>query len=133
MNSPSLETLEQHRAAIAAQIAGLGDLRRGSITPTTGRCGKSTCHCHQPNDPGHGPNLRLTYKRKGKTVTESLSSPAAVRKVETEIAEFRKLEQLHKQLVEVNEQICRQRPVGETLTPEEKKRRPPSKRKSRAK
>ena len=50
MTTPkSLESLEQQRANIANQIAALGDLRAGSITPTTGRCGKPNCHCHQPN------------------------------------------------------------------------------------
>jgi hypothetical protein len=34
-------------------------------------------------------------------------------------------------LVEVSEQICRERPMDETLTPEEKKRRSRSNRKSR--
>lgn len=28
-----------------------------------------------PDDPGHGPNLRLTYKLQGKTVTEIFPSP----------------------------------------------------------
>jgi len=83
-------------------------------------------------DPGHGPKLRLTYKTRGKTVTEALPSPAAVRKAEQEIAEFRKYQQLCQELVEVSEQICRQRPVEETLTPEEKKRRNRSNRKSGA-
>jgi hypothetical protein len=34
-----------------------------------GRCGKP--HCHKPNHPGHDPNLRLTRKRKCKTVWET--------------------------------------------------------------
>jgi hypothetical protein len=134
MNSKSLESLEQRRASIANQIAALGDLRAGSVTPTSGRCGKANCHCHQPKDPGHGPNFRLTYKIDGKTVTESLPDHAAARKVEREIAEFRKLQSLHKEFVEVNSQICQIRPsVPDTVLPEEKKRRTLSKRRSRAK
>ena len=132
MHPNSLEFLEQQRADIASQIAALGDLRCGSITATTGRCGKPGCHCHRPNDPGHGPNLRLTYKAHGKSVTESLADQAAVRKAEREIAEFRKLQELHKQFVSINAQICRLRPVEETLTPEEKKRPKRSAEKSRA-
>jgi len=62
----SLPTLEQQRASLAQKTAGLGDLRPGSITGTGGRCGNPTCHCHQPNDPGHASHLRLTYKRRGK-------------------------------------------------------------------
>jgi hypothetical protein len=59
-----------------------------------------------------------------------LPTTAAVRKAEEEIAEFRKYQQLGRELVEVNEQICRQRPVQETLTTEEKKRRKRSSKKS---
>jgi hypothetical protein len=130
----SLESLEQQRATIASQIAALGDLRCGSITSTTGRCGKPNCHCHQPKDPGHGPNLRLTYKVDGKTVSESLPDHAAARKAEKEIAEFRKLQGLHKEFVEVNAQICQVRPSEpDTLLPEEKKRPRRSVKKSRAK
>ena len=135
MTSPkSLEALEQQRISITNQIAALGDLRCGSITSTTGRCGKPNCHCHRPKDPGHGPNLRLTFKINGKTVTESLPDQPATRKAEREIAEFRKLQDLHKGLIEVNAQICQLRPVEENSpTDQEKKRRKRSARKSRAK
>ena len=130
----SLEALELRRANIANQIAALGDLRCGSITSTTGRCGKPNCHCHQPKDPGHGPNLRLTYKVNGKTVTESLPDQAAMRKAEREIAEFRKLQSLHKEFVDVNAQVCQTRPPEpDTMLPEEKKRPKRSTKKSRAK
>jgi len=132
--SESLESLEHQRANIASQIAALGDLRAGSITSTSGRCGKPNCHCHQPQDPGHGPNLRLTYKVNGKTVTQSLPDQAATRKAEREIAEFRRLQDLHKELIEINAQICQMRPAkSEGLSPVEKKRRKPSSSKSRAK
>jgi hypothetical protein len=56
-------------------------------------------------------------------VTESFASPAAQRKAEHEIAAFRDYQQLSRKFVDVNEQICRVRPVEDTLTPEEKKRR----------
>ena len=127
----SLESLERQRASIADQIAALGDLRPGSVTPTTGRCGKPNCHCHQPNDPGHGPNPRLTYKVNGKTVTQSLPDPASIQKAEREIAEFRKLQCLHKEFIDVNSQICQIRPPrADTVLLEKKKRRTRSKRKS---
>ena len=110
MLSKSLESLERQRTSIADQIAALGDLRPGSVTPTTGPCGKPNCHCHRPNDPGHGPNPRLTYKVNGKSITESLPDPPAIRKAEREIAEFRKLQSLHKEFIEVNARICQIRP-----------------------
>ena len=77
--SDSLQQLEKRRSEILAEIAALGDFRRGSISTTGGRCGTPGCHCHKPDDPGHGPNLRLTYKVAGKTVTESLPNSAAQR------------------------------------------------------
>jgi len=89
----SLAELEQRREATAQRIAQLGDLRPGSISNTSGRCGKPSCHCHQPGQSGHGPNLRLTYKADGKTISESLPSPAAIHKAEREVAEFRKFQE----------------------------------------
>ena len=88
------------------------------------------CHCAKPNDPGHGPHFQLTKRVDGKTVTQHLPSPAAVRKAESKIAEFRKFQTLTGDLVDVNRKICRLRPVEQTeQTAQEKKRRTPSKRK----
>lgn len=129
----SLARMEARRGELLQAIANLNDMRPGSIVGAVWRCGKPNCHCAQPDHPGHGPNLRLTYKWNGKTVTEALPTPAAVRKAEQEIAEFRKYQKYGRELVEVNEQICRRRPVEETLTPEEKKRRKQSSKKSSTK
>ena len=129
----SLAALEQQRNALLQQILDMGDFRPGSISGTGGRCGSSTCHCHRPNDPGHDPHPRLTYKVNGKTVTESFASPAAQRKAETEIATFRQYQEWNRSFVAVNEQICRSRPVVESLTPQEKKLPKPSNRKWRKK
>jgi len=62
----------------------------------------------------------LTYKVNGKTVTESFATPAQQRKAEREIEAFRRYRQLERSFVEVNEKICRARPVEDTLTPEKK-------------
>ncbi len=127
----SLESLAQRRLQITRQIAALGDLRCGSITSTTGRCGKPNCHCHQPNQPAHGPNLRLTYKVQGNTITESLPNPAAVRKAEREIEEFRKYQALHKEFLDVNAQICHARPSEPDALSEQEKKRSKSSNRSR--
>ena len=126
----TLSALEARRAQILRCLANLNDMRPGSIVGAVWRCGKPTCHCAQPDDPGHGPSLRLTYKWHGKTVTQALPNAAAVRKAEQEITEFRNYQQLSRELVEVCEQVCRLRPVEETLTPQEKKPPKPSSRKS---
>jgi hypothetical protein len=130
----TLDDLEQRRREIAQQIALLGDLRAGSVTSTSGRCGKPSCRCHQPGQSGHGPNLRLTYKVGGKSVSESLPTPAAIHKAEREVAEFRKFQHLSREFVDTNAEICRLRPTkDEPSTDQEKKRRKRSARRSRAK
>jgi hypothetical protein len=120
----SLGDLEQQRSAILHRLTDLGDFRPGSITTTSGRCGKANCRCHRPNQPPHGPTERLTYKVEGKTVSQSLPSPAALTKVEREVAEFRNYQQLSQQLVEVNTRICELRPVTETAPSGQEKKRP---------
>ena len=129
-----LAELEQRREAITAQFGQLDDLRPGSVTSTSGRCGKPDCHCHQPGQPGHGPNFRLTYKVKGKSISESLPTPAAIHKAEKEVAEFRKFQRLSREFVQTNTEICRARPVEpEPQTEQERKRSKRSTRGSRAK
>ena len=126
----SLINLEKQRAEILARILEVGDFRSGSVTAISGRCGKPSCRCHQPNQPAHGPNFRLTRKVKGKTVSETFSSHAGLRKAQREVEAFHRFRELSQQLLEVNEKICRARPVEESLTPEEKKRRKQSSEKS---
>jgi hypothetical protein len=126
----SLADLEGRRVAVQSQIAQLGDMRSGSITGTGGRCGTSNCHCHQAGDPGHGPYYRLTRKVIGRTVTETLSTPANLAKAQREVAECQRFRELGDQLLEVNEQICQLRPVEEILpSAQEKKLSKRSKRK----
>jgi hypothetical protein len=121
---PSLSDLEHQRSQLVSQFARLNDLRPGSVTGMVRRCGKPTCHCAQPDDPGHGPTLRLTYKVEGKTISEALPTPAAVRKAEHEIAEFRKYQELRRAFVEINEKICRLRPVEQAPPSAQEKKRP---------
>ena len=102
----SLADLQRVRSELLEDISGLGDFRAGSISALTRRCGKPGCRCSKPDDPGHGPNLRLTYKRNGKTYSESLPNQAAIWKAEKEIAEFRKFQRLIRAFVDVNAKIC---------------------------
>ena len=121
----SLPELEAERSQILRQFTTLGDLRTGSICAVARRCGKPTCHCAKPNDPGHDPQIRLTRKVEGRTVAESFPSPAAWRKAQSEIDEHHRFQKLSTELITVNEKICQHRPIesaSSTWTPEEKKR-----------
>jgi hypothetical protein len=125
--------LEAQKSDLLRQLAAIGDLRRGSITTTSGKCGKPNCHCAKRGDPGHGPNFRLTRRVAGKTITETFDSQAALRKAQHEVAEFHRFQKLSGEVVEVSEKICALRPIEDALTPEEKKRPRQSTPRSRAK
>lgn len=53
-------------------------------------------------------------------MSESFTAPAAQRQAEREIEAFRRYRQLERTFVEVNEKICRVRPVEDTFSTEEK-------------
>jgi len=132
----SLPALEAQRTQILRQICALGDLRPGSISAVVRRCGKPTCHCAKPNDPGHDPQLRLTRSVNGKTVAESFASPAAFEKAHAEVHEYQRWQRLCAELVDLSERICRLRPLQKQpgqWSVEEKKRLLRSIKKSRAK
>src|ERR1017187_5254656 len=113
----SLPELEAERSKILRQFTTLSDLRTGSICAVPRRCGKPTCHCAKPNDPGHDPQIRLTRKVEGKTVAESFPSPAAWRKAQSEIDEYHRFQKLSTELITVNEKICRHRPIEYVTSP----------------
>ncbi len=120
-----IETLQAERSKLLQDFLGLGDLRPGSITAVVRRCGKPTCHCAKPDDPGHDPQFRLTRRVAGKTVTETFPTPDAFRKAQQEVAEFHRFQNLGGQLIAVNEKICELRPVERERggwTAQEKKR-----------
>src|SRR5215469_1507391 len=134
--SNDLASLESQRSQLLEDFLGLGDLRPGSITAVTRRCGKPSCHCAKHNDPGHDPQFRLTRRVSGRTVTESFPNPTALRKAQQEVAEFHRFQKLSQDLVTLNERICRLRPVTQERggwTEQEKKRLLRSMRRSREK
>jgi hypothetical protein len=118
-------TLEADRSKLLEGFLSLGDLRPGCITAVARRCGKPSCHCAKPNDSGHDPQFRLTRRVDGKTRTETFANPAALRKAQQEVAEFHRFQELSRELVTLNEKICRLRPLEAKpggWTAEEKKR-----------
>lgn len=119
----SLPQLLDSRSRLLQELSQLRDFQPGSISSVRRRCGKPSCRCALPNDPGHGPHQQLTQKIAGKTVSHTLSSLSAVRKAENEIAEFRRFQALAQRLIEVNQKICWLRPAEEESLPNKKKRK----------
>jgi hypothetical protein len=120
-----LAALEAQRSKLLEDFLSLGDLRPGSITAVSRRCGKPSCHCAKPHDPGHEAVVRLTRRVAGRTVTETFPNPAALRKAQQEVAEFHRFQDLGGDLVSLNQKICELRPVERQRggwTDQEKKR-----------
>lgn len=97
--------LRQRRDEIREELAGIGDLRPGSLVGRYRGCGKPTCHCAREGDVGHGPSWSLTRAVKGRTVTRVIPA-GALEATRAQIAEHRRLRRLTSELVEVSEGLC---------------------------
>ena len=102
---PKLSELRGHRRFIQNQLATLGDLRPGSLTPRYRKCGKPTCRCATPGHPGHGPSWSLTWTVEGKTQTRIIPTEA-VEETQAQIAEYRRARTLTRELFEVSTRMC---------------------------
>lgn len=107
MSTP-LSELETQREHLKLQLSGLGDLRPGSLLERYRKCGKPNCHCALSDDAGHGPSWSLTHDVKGRTATKVIPE-SFVAQTRVQIAEYRRLRDLTRDLVGVNEKICEAR------------------------
>ena len=97
--------LRERRDEIKAKIAQVEDLRPGSLVERYRQCGKPTCHCAREGDAGHGPSWSLTREVAGKTITTVIPA-AAVETTRHQVAEYKRLRSLTKELVETSEKLC---------------------------
>jgi hypothetical protein len=117
MSEPSLPELEGERDRLFAQLVGLGDFRRGSVSENYRKCGKPNCACAQPDHPGHGPRFLWTRSAgRRKTVGRQLAA-GEVEKVRREVARHAEFATAVEQIIEVNERICEARPAAGTDAP----------------
>lgn len=117
MTEPPLPELEAERDRLFAQLAAVGDFRRGSVSENYRRCGKPNCACAQPGHPGHGPRFLWTRSAgRRKTIGRQLAA-AEVEKVRGEVARHAEFTAISDQIAEVNERICEARPVAGTDAP----------------
>jgi len=100
-----LEELIKRRDGVKAQLAGIGDMRPGTLVPRFRKCGKPNCHCAKEGDPGHGPSWALTWKTDGKTNARIIPTEV-VESVKEQISEFRRFQELSRDLVRISEDLC---------------------------
>ena len=111
MSGPSLPELEAAREQLYAQLAAVGDFRRGSVTENYRRCGKPNCACAQPDHPGHGPRFLWTRTIRGQKKRGRQLAAGEVERVRRELGRYAEFAALSEQIVEVNERICEARPA----------------------
>ena len=109
----TLEALERRKKVIAVQIGRLGDFRRGTISANYRKCGKKNCVCARPSHPGHGPQYLWNTTAKGKSLAENLPIGPRLEKARKEQLNYQAFLRLTEEFVEVNEKICKLRPVQE--------------------
>lgn len=112
MTEPTLAELEAERDRLYAQLAGIGDFRRGSVTENWRKCGKPNCACAQPGHPGHGPRLLWTRSAGARRTVGRQLAAAEAGKVRAELARHGEFTATVGQIEEVNEKICEARPVA---------------------
>ncbi len=103
--SGRLEKLRERREVLKRELTEVGEMRPGALVERYRKCGKSYCHCAQPESDGHGPSWSLTRMVAGKTVTKIIPA-AAVDDTQAQLIEHRRFRDLTRELVEVSEQIC---------------------------
>jgi hypothetical protein len=90
----AIQKLEQRIQQIKAELAGLGEMRPGSLSKQYNVCGKPNCRCKDPQNPQrHGPYYQLSWVHRGKSTTQFIRSPL-LPQVRAQIAtynQFRKL------------------------------------------
>jgi hypothetical protein len=106
-----LAGLEARRAVLFAELAQVGDFRRGSLNAVRRRCGKANCVCAGPGHPGHGPQYNLTRWAGGKTVNVRVRPGPELDKVTREVTAWQRFQALVEAIAAVNEAICALRPV----------------------
>jgi hypothetical protein len=109
-DEPDLAGLEAERARLYAELSGVGDFRRGTLSAVFRKCGKPNCRCAQPGGRGHGPQWNLTRWAGGKTVTAHPRPGPELDKAEREAAEWQRFRSLTGEIEQVNEAICDARP-----------------------
>ena len=62
-----MRSLENQIERLKQEIAGLGDLRPGSLSEQYNVCGKAGCRCKASPPQKHGPYYQISYTRKGKS------------------------------------------------------------------
>jgi Family of unknown function (DUF6788) len=115
----TLGELETRRGQLLQQLVVVGDFRPGMISVNYRKCGKINCACAQPEHGGHGPQYLWNTTQNNRSRSQVIRLGPELEKVERELANYRRFGELCRELVTLNEQICRLRPVPQVSNEKE--------------
>jgi hypothetical protein len=118
---PSAELTARYRA-LAAELAGIGFVARGSVVSATTTCSSKGCRCHTDPARRHGPYWQLSRSSGGTTQTRRLSE-AEAQLYQAWIANRRRAEALLNELEELSVQAAESMLRRETKRPPRPTRR----------
>jgi hypothetical protein len=98
-NNAAVRKLEQQINHLKSQMGKLGPMRPGSLSRQYNVCGKPGCRCKDPKTPRrHGPYYQLNYVYGGKKTSEFVR-PQNLKRVRTQLANFKRFRRLTDQWV----------------------------------
>jgi hypothetical protein len=115
----NLKALEIQKNRLLQQLQTLGDFRPGTISVNYRKCGRKNCVCARPEHRGHGPQFLWNTTQGGKSRAQSLQVGPELAKARKELENYHQFLRLSKELITVNEQICRVRPAEQFQNEEE--------------
>jgi hypothetical protein len=108
----ALRGWERRYVKLRLRLAAAGYIAVGSINRLRIKCGNPRCLCRRAKKYRHGPYVFWTSKRKGKTVTRSLSSKEAALYIKW-IKNRRNLEEVLQRMFKVSREVAKQLLDGE--------------------
>jgi hypothetical protein len=100
---PQAAHLRQRKAQLLRTFSIPDDLLPGSLSQSRLRCGKPTCHCARPKDPGH-PIWTLTFMVNGNKHTQHIPNQW-VQEVQRRVAAGREFQDAVREVLAANAQL----------------------------
>jgi len=100
---PQAARLRQRKAQLLRRFSIPDHLLPGSLSQSHLRCGKPTCHCAHPKDPGH-PTWTLTFMVNGKKRTQHIPSEW-VEQVQQRVQAGREFQDAVREVLAANAQL----------------------------
>ena len=100
-----IATLEDKIERIKREIAGIGDLRPGSLSEQYNVCGNPNCRCKADPAKRHGPYYQISFTRKGRSRTKFVKRPH-VSDVKKQLKNYTRLRDLIDSWIELSSELC---------------------------